>query len=96
MATYITLGSFTEQGIKNVKQTEHRAEIIRKMAEKHGIQVKEFYWILGPYDIGAILDAPSEEAVTKLMLAIGEMGNVRTQTFRAFTESEIVSITKAL
>lgn len=93
MPTYMMLGYFTEHGIKNIKQTEHRTEGVRQMASQHGIQVTAFYWTIGQYDIAAILEAPSEEAIAKLMFAIESMGNVRTHTFRIFTESEIVKLT---
>ena len=89
MPTYIVLGNFTEQGIRNAKDTAKRAEAVRGMAKKLGITVKEMYWTLGQYDVATILDAPDEASVTALGLSIGALGNVRTQTLRAFTANEI-------
>jgi uncharacterized protein with GYD domain len=89
MATYILLGKFTEQGIRKIKDTTKRADAIREMGKKAGIDVKEMYWTLGQYDVAAILDAPDEAAATSLALSIGSQGNVRTQLMRAFTEDEI-------
>jgi uncharacterized protein with GYD domain len=89
MVTYILLGTFTEQGIRKIKDTTKRADAIREMAKKAGIDVKEMYWTLGQYDVAAIFDAPDEAAATSLALNIGSQGNVRTQLMRAFTEDEI-------
>ena len=89
MATYILLGTFTDQGIRNIKDTTKRAEAVRAMGKKGGVTVKDLYWTLGQYDIAAILDAPDEAAATSLALSIGALGNVRTQLLRAFTEKEI-------
>ncbi|MEX0612890.1 MAG: GYD domain-containing protein [Pirellulales bacterium] len=92
MATYILLGTFTDQGIRNIKDTTKRAEAVRAMGKKLGVTVKDLYWTLGQYDVAAILDAPDEAAATSLALSIGALGNVRTQLLRAFTEKEIGSI----
>jgi uncharacterized protein with GYD domain len=89
MATYIVLGNFTEQGIRNVKDTTKRADAVKEMAKKAGATVKELYWTLGQYDVVAIFDAPDEASITALGLSIGVAGNVRTQTLRAFTAAEI-------
>jgi len=89
MATYIVLGNFTEQGIRNVKDTTKRADALRDMAKKLGITVKETFWTLGQYDVVAILEAPDEASMTALGLSIGALGSVRTQTLRAFTGDEI-------
>jgi uncharacterized protein with GYD domain len=89
MATYIVLGNFTDQGIRNVKDTTKRAEALREMGKKAGVTVKEVYWTLGQYDIVAIFDAPNDEAVTALGLSIGILGNVRTQTLRAYSADEM-------
>jgi uncharacterized protein with GYD domain len=89
MATYIVLGNFTEQGIRNVKDTTKRADAVKEMAKKAGATVKELYWTLGQYDVVAIFDAPDEASITALGLSIGLAGNVRTQTLRAFTAAEI-------
>jgi uncharacterized protein with GYD domain len=89
MPTYIVLGNFTEQGVRNVKDTAKRAEAVRATAKKLGITVKETYWVLGQYDVALIAEAPDEASVTALGLSIGALGNVRTQTMRAFTAQEV-------
>jgi uncharacterized protein with GYD domain len=92
MATYVVLVNFTDQGIRNVKDTKKRAEAFREMAKKVGVTVKETYWTLGQYDVVATLEAPDAATVTALNLSVGAMGNVRTQTLPAFSADEIGGI----
>jgi len=89
MPTYILLGHYTDQGIQKVKDTLTRVDAVRVLAKKVGATVKEVYWTLGQYDTVAIIEAPDEAAMTALGLSIGALGNVRTQTLRAFTAAEI-------
>ena len=92
MATFILMASFTEQGIKNAKQTIERAGAFRHMAEKLGITVKDIYWTLGSRDVVAICEAPSDEAVTTLALSVSSRGNVHSETLRAFSSDDMESI----
>jgi len=92
MATYIVLANFTDQGIRNVKDTGKRADAVREMGKKFGVTMKEIYWTLGAYDVVTICDAPDDGAITAFGLAIGKDGNVRTQTLRAYNRQEINSI----
>jgi uncharacterized protein with GYD domain len=92
MATYIMLANFTDQGIRNVKDTVKRAEAFRELAKGAGVTVKDLYWTLGQYDIIAIADAPDETTVTALGLTLGKSGNVRTQTLRCFSADDMKKI----
>lgn len=92
MATYIMLGSFTDQGIRSVKDTTKRVETVRSAAKKVGVTVKEVYWTLGEYDTALIAEAPDDAAMTAFGLTVGAHGNVRTQTLRAFSADEMSRI----
>ncbi len=92
MTTYLMLGSFTDQGIRNIAETTNRAETFQAMATASGIEVKEMYWTAGPYDVMCLMDAPDEETVNALVLKAGSLGNVRTTLLRAFTRSEMQGI----
>ena len=92
MSTYIVLGNFTEQGVRGVRDTVKRAEAFKALAKQHGATVREIYWTLGAHDIVTVIDAPDAESVTALGLATGSLGNVRTQTLRAFNASEMTKI----
>ena len=92
MATYIVLGQFTDQGIKNVTDTIKRTEKLREMGQQAGVAIKEVYWTIGQYDIATIVEAPDDATLTALLLSVGRLGNVRTQTMRAFSASEMQGI----
>ena len=92
MATYIVLSSFTDQGVRNVKDTTKRADAVREQAKKFGVTTKEIFWTLGSYDVVAIFEAPDDASMTAFGLAIGASGNVRTQTLRAFSGQEMNGI----
>ena len=92
MATYIVLTNFTDQGVRNVKDSPKRADAVKKLAKKFGVTAKEFFWTLGSYDLVAIFEAPDEESMTAVGLAIGAAGNVRTQTMRAFSKDEMSAV----
>ncbi len=92
MVTYIALACFTDKGIGSVKDTTKRAEAVKEMGKKMGVNMKEIYWTLGQYDLVTICDAPDDASMTAFGLAIGAAGNVRTQTLRAFTKDEMSGI----
>jgi uncharacterized protein with GYD domain len=92
MATYVVLANFTEQGVKHIADTLKRGEAVKAMAKKAGVTMKEEYWTLGAYDIVGIFEAPDDEAMTALGMSLGKLGNVRTQTLRAFSAAEVKGI----
>jgi uncharacterized protein with GYD domain len=92
MATYCVLGSFTEQGVRNAKDSPKRADAFKEMAKKYGVTVKDVYWAQGQYDVVTILEASDELAVTSLALSVGALGNIRTQTLRLFTADDMKAI----
>jgi uncharacterized protein with GYD domain len=92
MATYCVLGSFTEQGVRDAKDSPKRAEAFREMARKCGVTVKDLYWAQGQYDVVTLLEAPDDLAVTSLALSVGALGNVRTQTLRLFSAGDMKAI----
>src|SRR5262245_20770077 len=71
MATYIILANFTDQGIRNVKDTVKRSEAFKEMAKKRDVKVRDLFWTLGAHDVVCIADAPSDDAITALGLMLG-------------------------
>ncbi len=96
MATYITLLHFTQQGIKNIKQGPERLDAAKQLFKSPGAHIKDFYLTMGHYDAVVISEAPDDETTSKIALIIGSQGNVQTQTFRAYPESEYRKIISAL
>jgi uncharacterized protein with GYD domain len=89
MATFIVLSSFTEQGIRNVKETVNRAEAFKEMAKKRGATVKDMYWTLGSHDTVVVFEAPDDETAAALVMSVSSLGNVRSETLRAFSVDEM-------
>ena len=96
MAQYVVLANFTDQGIRGVKETTKRANSLREMANKMGATIKEIYWTLGRYDVILTFEAPSDEIATSLMMKAGSLGNLRSETLRAFGETEVSSLLSKL
>ncbi|BAL25080.1 GYD domain-containing protein [Azoarcus sp. KH32C] len=96
MAKYVVLLNWTEQGVRNVKDTVKRAAAARHAFEAFGVRMTDISWTLGQYDVVATLEAPDDEAATRAGLALGMQGNVRSTTLRAFTEKEMSAIISSL
>jgi uncharacterized protein with GYD domain len=92
MASYIALLQFTEQGVRNIKDTTKRSIATNELASKLGVKVVDIFWTLGPYDIVMVLEAPDDETLTAFTLKLGSLGNVKTQTLRAFRAKEMDAI----
>jgi uncharacterized protein with GYD domain len=92
MATFISLLNFTQQGIRDFKDSPARAAKFKSMAEKLGVTVKDIYWTMGVHDVVLILEAADDEAIAAAMLGLGSLGNVRTQTLRGFNSLEVKEI----
>ena len=88
MPTYISLLRYTQQGIKNIKDAPSRLDAAKDAFKKAGADIKAFYLVMGQYDAVVISEAPDDESAAKLALLIGSLGNVQTETLRAFTEVE--------
>ena len=89
MPHYVVLYRFTDQGLKNIKDTVRRVREVRAENEKRGFKVIGIYWTQGRYDLVTILDAPDEEAMLAGLFNIAEAGNVHSETLRAYDEAEM-------
>ncbi len=96
MPTYITLLNFTQQGIEKIKDGPARLDAAKQAFRAMGAEIKAFYLVMGQYDAVVVAEAPDDETVAKLALATGSLGNVRTETLRAFTEDEYRKIVASL
>ncbi len=96
MSTYIILLNYTDQGIRNIKDSPKRLDAAKKMLKSLGGEIKDFYLTMGSYDIAIVAEAPSDEVIAKFALASGSLGNVRTTTLKAFPEAEYRKIIAGL
>ena len=92
MMNYVVLATFTDQGVKNAKDSPKRAEAFRQMAKTFGVTVKDIFWTQGRYDIVTVVEAPDELSATALNLSLGALGNIRTESLRAFTSEDMMKI----
>lgn len=96
MPSYVGLLKWTQEGINTVKDAPKRVELARNTFKSFGAEMKELYFVFGKYDLVAVVEAPSDEAMAKAVLAIGSRGMVRIQTLKAFSEAEGLAIIKGL
>jgi len=96
MSTYISLISLTQKGIEKIKESPARLDQAKAAFSAMGAELKEFYLVTGRYDMVVISEAPDDETVAKVALAIASGGSIRTETLRAFTEKEYRNIITAL
>ncbi len=92
MAHYVVLAKFTDQGMRAIKDTTKRAQAFRQLAQEMGVRINDIYWTFGSYDVILTMDAQKEEAVAALMLKVGSLGNLTSQTLRAFSEPEVEAL----
>ncbi len=92
MATYVNLVKFTEQGIRNYKDTINRAEDFWASLNKAGGRLIQQVWTLGEYDIVAVFELPDDETAAALALKLSSLGNVSSKTLRGFTADELRNI----
>jgi uncharacterized protein with GYD domain len=95
MATFISTLSFTPQGVASCQDTCKRAAAFKAAAKKLGGKVTGTYWTLGAFDGMLIFEAPDDETATAMMLHLGSLGFMKTQTARAFTAAEMEKIVAA-
>ncbi len=96
MPTYIILINYTDQGVRNVKESPKRLDAAKKLLKSMGGEFKQFYLTMGAYDLATIVEAPNDEAIAKFALVVGSLGNIRTTTLKAFPEDEYRKIIAAL
>ncbi len=92
MPNYVVLFNWTDQGIKNFKDSPSRVDAATTEMEKVGVRITNIQWTLGPYDLVALVEAPDDESLTAALLALGSAGNVRSTTLRAFGRDEFEQV----
>jgi len=96
MATYISLCRWTQKGVEGVKKSPERLEQFKQMVKSAGGEVKSFYLTMGQYDFVIVLEAPDDAAAARITLALGALGNARTETLKSFNEEEYRRILTSL
>jgi uncharacterized protein with GYD domain len=89
MPRYVVLIDWTEQGVRNFKDTVDRYEAASSQLESLGVRFTDIYWTLGSHDIVSVVESPDDESLAAGLLAVAGQGNIRTQTLRAFDRDEM-------
>ena len=95
MATFIALLDYTDDGIRNLKDSPHRADQFTKIAEQSGARILAQYWTIGNHDGVLVLEAPTDEVAASILLALGSSGSVRSTTLRAYEWAEAQELIEA-
>ena len=96
MPTFIMTGTWTDQGIRGVKDAPKRAQAARDLAKKLGVEIKQAFLTSGESDLLLILETSNADNIPKFAMAIGSLGNVRTRTVRAWPEAEMTKFISEL
>ena len=88
MSSYLVLWNWTEQGLRNFKDSPKRVEAFKGLVERNGGKVVHFWYTMGKYDGATLVEAPSDEALMKIALSVASLGNIRTTTLKAWNPSE--------
>ncbi|HEX6438003.1 MAG TPA: GYD domain-containing protein, partial [Candidatus Binatia bacterium] len=92
MATYIALVNFTDQGVRQIRQTTERAKALVNAGSNLGVKIKDIYWTMGAFDAVFTAEAQDDDAIMAFAASMGALGNIRTRTMRAFSAAEMNKI----
>jgi len=96
MPNYISLMRWTQQGVANVKNSPSRLDAGRKAFREMGVEIKQVHMTMGRYDLIMLLEAPSDDVVAKALLSLAALGNVQTETLKAWNEDDYRKITGSI
>ena len=96
MTTYIMLANWTDQGARNVKDSPRRLDAAKKALEDVGGEFKSFFLTMGDFDMIGVYEAPDDAVAARFTLQVGQLGNIRTRTLKAFPESAFREIIASL
>jgi uncharacterized protein with GYD domain len=91
MSTYVSLINWTDEGAKTASNTVDRAEAAQKIVADMGGSL-QIYWTMGQFDMVAVSEFPDDETAVAFLAKLTSLGNVRTQTMRAFNGDDVRGI----
>jgi len=94
--TYVVLATLTDQGARTMQDLARRLDNARATFKDYGAHLKHIYFAIGQYDYVVIAEAPDDETMTRVSLAVSSQGNVRTNSFRVFTEEEALKLIEGI
>jgi len=94
MPIYVMLTTLTSEGRKTLKDKPERIKEVNQEVERMGVRILQQYAVLGPYDFVNILDAPDNEAISKVAVELGSRGTVQTTTLPAVPVEDFIQAVK--
>ena len=92
MAKYVLLANWTDQGIRNIKDSAKRLDTGLALAKHQDCVYENFFMTMGSFDMVSVIEAPDDETLAKHVLTVAAGGNLRTITLKAFPEDSYRSI----
>jgi uncharacterized protein with GYD domain len=83
MAKFVMLTTLTDEGRKTIMENPGRIKEVNKEVEAMGAKILAQYTVLGPYDFINIMEAPSNEVISKVAVTLGARGTLQTMTMAA-------------
>jgi len=96
MPTYVMLASWTDQGMRSIGDSPKRVDTAKKTLEEMGGQFRSVYMTMGEFDLVMIYDAPDDAVAARFTLMLGQLGNVRSTSLKAFPEEAFRQIVNSL
>jgi uncharacterized protein with GYD domain len=88
------MSKLTSEGRKTIKQNPDRIKEVNKEIEAFGAKVLQQYSVLGPYDFINIVEAPNNEAITKVSIELGSRGTIEIMSMPATQIDDFISMVK--
>ena len=96
MTTYVMLANWTDQGARNVKASPTRLDAAKQVLKEMGGDFKAFFMTMGKYDMVIVCEAPDDAIQARFCLQLALLGNIRTETLKAFPEAAYREIIRSI
>lgn len=96
MPKYLSLGSYTEEGLKGLLKDggTGRRQAVKTAIEALGGKMEAYYFAFGEFDVAVISDVPDNVTAAALAIGIGSTGTVGLKTVVLLTPEEVDQATK--
>ncbi len=91
MPKYMISANYSAQGMEGVRAAgaKSRVDAVSIMLEAMGGRLESFHFAFGDTDVIAIVEAPDDEAVAAVAIAINSSGAVSTRTTKLLTVEQV-------
>lgn len=84
------LSTLGPEGMATLREHPERLREVNAEVEAMGVRVVAQWALLGPYDFATVLEGPDEHAVTRVAVALGSRGTLKTKTMTAIPIEEFL------